>query len=161
MLTAFSVVVEWSGVTLPSEVRTFSDISRRASKLTSSSLVATNAARDVGARLMVLTIWGLPAGGGSYAAIAALTNIPATLLAVLFYEYVLADSSRGPFPCIPSPLLIPGLTSHSPVITPAHVDFLNGHIAHQEHSQGVVHRPSPATTSLADEKGREQTIEHV
>ena len=47
---------------------------------------------------MVLTIWGLPAGGGAYAAIAALTNIPATLLAVLFYEYVLADSSRGPYP---------------------------------------------------------------
>ncbi|TFK88729.1 aquaporin-like protein [Polyporus arcularius HHB13444] len=102
--------------------------------------IATNAARDVGARLMVLTIWGLPAGGGSYAAIAALTNIPATLLAVLFYEYVLADSSR--------------------VITPAHVDYLNGHLAHEEHSQGVIRQASPAT-SLADEKSREQTIEHV
>ena len=46
---------------------------------------------------MALTIWGMPAGGGSYAAIAALTNIPATLLAVAFYEFVLADSSRGTY----------------------------------------------------------------
>ena len=47
---------------------------------------------------MALTIWGLPAGGGSYAAIAALTNIPATLLAMCFYEYILSDSSRGACP---------------------------------------------------------------
>ena len=46
---------------------------------------------------MTLTIWGLPAGGGPYAAIAALTNIPATLLAVCFYEVFLADSSRGEY----------------------------------------------------------------
>lgn len=44
---------------------------------------------------MAITIWGLDAGGGPYAAIAALVNIPATLLAVLFYEFVLADSSRS------------------------------------------------------------------
>ena len=69
-------------------------------------LVATNAARDVGARLMALTIWGLPASGGSYAAIAALTNIPATLLAVAFYEFILADSSRSAYPSFPpSPTL--------------------------------------------------------
>ena len=57
--------------------------------------VSTNTARDVGSRLMALTIWGLPAGGGSYAALAALTNIPATICGALFYEVVLADSSRG------------------------------------------------------------------
>ncbi|KAI0745100.1 aquaporin-like protein [Earliella scabrosa] len=101
--------------------------------------IATNAARDVGARLMALTIWGLPASGGSYAAIAALTNIPATLLAVLFYEFVLADSSR--------------------VITPAHVDWIAGHLAHEEHSKGVVHRQSGS--SSLDEKVRDQTIEHA
>lgn len=108
---------------------------------------------------MVLTIWGLPAGGGAYAAIAALTNIPATLLAVLFYEYVLADSSRGPYRTVP-PIPSLRLTWNSPVITPAHVDYLNGHLAHEEHSQSVIRQASPAT-SLADEKGREQTIEHV
>ncbi|KAI0661138.1 aquaporin-like protein [Cubamyces menziesii] len=101
--------------------------------------VATNAARDVGARLMALTIWGMPAGGGSYAAIAALTNIPATLLAVAFYEFVLADSSR--------------------VVTPIHADFLAGHLAHEEHSQGVI-REASASPNL-DEKSHEQIIERV
>ena len=59
--------------------------------------VAANSARDIGARLMVLTVWGLKAGGGSYAALAALTNIPATIVGILFYEFILADSSRGIF----------------------------------------------------------------
>ncbi|KAH9894963.1 aquaporin-like protein [Cubamyces lactineus] len=101
--------------------------------------VATNAARDVGARLMALTIWGMPASGGSYAAIAALTNIPATLLAVAFYEFVLADSSR--------------------VVTPIHADFLAGHLAHEEHSQGVI-REASSSPNL-DEKSHEQIIERV
>ena len=57
--------------------------------------VATNTARDVGARLMAITIWGLEAGGGAYAAITALTNIAATLLAAVFYELVFADYHRG------------------------------------------------------------------
>ncbi|KAI0768698.1 aquaporin-like protein [Trametes elegans] len=104
--------------------------------------VATNAARDVGCRLMALTIWGTAAGGGSYAAIAALTNIPATLLAVAFYEFILADSSR--------------------VVTPGHVDFLAGHIAHEEHSQGVIREGSVGTVSPGlDEKAHEQTIERA
>ncbi|KAI1791277.1 aquaporin-like protein [Ganoderma leucocontextum] len=101
--------------------------------------IATNSARDVGARLMALTIWGLPAGGGKYAAIAALTNIPATLLAVCFYEFVLSDSSR--------------------VITPAHADYINGHLAHEEHSQGVVTDQSPG--SSYNEKAHDETIERV
>lgn len=57
--------------------------------------VATNTARDLGARLGAMTIWGTKASGGSYAAIAALTNIPATLLAAAFHEFILSDSSRG------------------------------------------------------------------
>lgn len=57
--------------------------------------LAANSARDIGGRMMALTIWGSDAGGGSYAALAALTNIPATLLGAMFYEFFLADSSRG------------------------------------------------------------------
>ena len=57
--------------------------------------VAANAARDVGGRLAVVTLWGTKAGGGSYAALAALTNIPATLIGAILYEFVFADSSRG------------------------------------------------------------------
>ncbi|KAK7685270.1 hypothetical protein QCA50_011633 [Cerrena zonata] len=56
--------------------------------------LAANSARDVGGRLAALTIWGKAASGGRYAAIAALTNIPATTLAVFFYQLLLGDSSR-------------------------------------------------------------------
>ncbi|EJF58218.1 aquaporin-like protein, partial [Dichomitus squalens LYAD-421 SS1] len=59
--------------------------------------IATNTARDLGARLMAITIWGLEAGGGPYAAITALTNILATSLAAVFYELVFADYSRGEY----------------------------------------------------------------
>ncbi|KAF9048738.1 aquaporin-like protein [Panaeolus papilionaceus] len=73
--------------------------------------ISLNAARDLGARFLALTVWGLPAGGGSYAAITALTNIPATLLAVLVYEIFLVDSDR--------------------VVTPAHLEFMNINANHR------------------------------
>lgn len=56
--------------------------------------LAANAARDVGGRLAALTIYGRKASGGSYAALAALTNVPATVVGVLLYELFLADSQR-------------------------------------------------------------------
>ncbi|KAI0829875.1 aquaporin-like protein [Trametes gibbosa] len=102
--------------------------------------VATNAARDVGCRLMALTIWGTAASGGTYAAISALTNIPATLLAAAFYECILADSSR--------------------VVTPAHADYLAGHAAHEEHSQRIIRGDGSVSPSL-DGKSGEKTLEHV
>ncbi|KDQ59275.1 hypothetical protein JAAARDRAFT_128206 [Jaapia argillacea MUCL 33604] len=57
--------------------------------------LAANTARDLGGRLMALTIWGTKASGGTYAAIAALTNIPAMILAATCYEFFFTDSSRG------------------------------------------------------------------
>jgi len=56
--------------------------------------IALNTARDVGARLLAVTYWGRAAAGGPYAAIAALTNIPATLFSVCLYEFFFADSDR-------------------------------------------------------------------
>lgn len=56
--------------------------------------LAANSARDLGGRFMAMTIWGAKASGGRYAAIAALTNIPATLLAAAIYEFILSDSKR-------------------------------------------------------------------
>jgi len=56
--------------------------------------LAANTARDVGGRLVAITIWGTKANGGRYAAIAALTNILATVAAYAFYEFILKDSSR-------------------------------------------------------------------
>lgn len=58
-------------------------------------LVAANTARDLGGRLMAMTIWGRKAAGGSYSAIAALTNIPATILAFFIYDTFLSSSSRS------------------------------------------------------------------
>ena len=48
---------------------------------------------------MALTIWGKDAAGGRYAALAALTNILATLVAATFYEVFFTDSSRGEWYC--------------------------------------------------------------
>jgi len=56
--------------------------------------LAANSARDIGSRLMVLCIWGTKASGGPYAAISALTNIPATLLAAAIYDFLLRDCDR-------------------------------------------------------------------
>jgi glycerol uptake facilitator-like aquaporin len=58
-------------------------------------LVAANPARDIGGRLAAIVIWGTRANGGSYAAIAALTSLPATALAYMLYELLFVDSSRG------------------------------------------------------------------
>jgi len=74
--------------------------------------LAANSARDVGGRLAALSIWGLKASGGTYAALAALTNIPAMLFAALLYEFFLTDSSR--------------------VMPSAHMEFMIGHQKHQE-----------------------------
>jgi len=102
--------------------------------------LAANTARDLGGRLAVLTIWGRAASGGSYAAIAALTNIPATICGVLFYELMITDSSR--------------------VITAAYVEVLAGHRAHAEHNQDT--RTSDVRTSSsysADGKANAEVVE--
>jgi len=99
--------------------------------------LAANAARDVGGRLAALTIWGKAAGGGSYAAIAALTNIPATLLAYVTYEFMLADSDR--------------------VVTSAHLEMINAHKNHRHLREERVHTPE----SDPMEKGRVGEHEHV
>jgi len=56
--------------------------------------LAANTARDVGGRLAAIAIWGTRASGGKYAALAALTNILATVVAYSFYEFIFKDSSR-------------------------------------------------------------------
>jgi glycerol uptake facilitator-like aquaporin len=61
----------------------------------SSNGLAANTARDVGGRLVAIAVWGTKANGGKYAAIAALTNILATVAAYAFYEFIFKDSSRG------------------------------------------------------------------
>jgi len=77
--------------------------------------VAANSARDIGGRLMAMTIWGRQASGGKYAAIAALTNILSMVLGAVIYEIFFTDSDR--------------------VLPPSQLEFLYGHKAH-EHRRG-------------------------
>lgn len=59
--------------------------------------LAANSARDLGGRFAALALFGKAASGGNYAALSALTNIPATLLAGVFYELVFNDSTRSAY----------------------------------------------------------------
>jgi len=62
---------------------------------TAFNTVATNLARDFGSRLAGACFWGVGVFNfdGHYPALSALTNIPATILAVLFYQLVMTDSA--------------------------------------------------------------------
>ncbi|KLO17199.1 aquaporin-like protein [Schizopora paradoxa] len=82
--------------------------------------LAANSARDVGARLFAMCIWGRQASGGNYAALAALTNIVSMIASATFYEIFFTDSSR--------------------VLPPAQLDFLYGHKAHEERRARDYHR---------------------
>jgi len=57
--------------------------------------LSANAARDLGGRFAAMTIWGKEAAGPSgFSANTALTNILATILAFLVYEFMMVDSDR-------------------------------------------------------------------
>ncbi|KAF8173199.1 putative aquaporin 2 [Mycena galopus ATCC 62051] len=98
--------------------------------------LAANAARDVGGRLTALTVWGMPAAGGSYAVIAALTNIPATLLAFVVYELMLSDSDR--------------------IIPNAHLEVINAHKNHRR-----MRAPTPGSDNNFETKGQVGEVERV
>ncbi|TFK47798.1 aquaporin-like protein [Heliocybe sulcata] len=93
--------------------------------------IAANTARDLGGRLMVLTIWGTEAAGGRYAAIAALTNIPVTLFAGFLYEMLLADSNK--------------------IIPDAQREFIECHQAHHDMDDDTIGGRSPSSVRV-DEK---------
>ncbi|KAF8338746.1 aquaporin-like protein [Cantharellus anzutake] len=56
--------------------------------------LSTNVARDVGARLGAIAIWGTNAWGGRYGAMSAFTPFLSTFLAACIYEFLLVDTSR-------------------------------------------------------------------
>ncbi|KZV72647.1 aquaporin-like protein [Peniophora sp. CONT] len=101
--------------------------------------LAANTARDLGGRLAAMIIFGRQANGGTYAAIAALTNIVATPLAFIFYEIFFKDSSR--------------------VLTHAAAEMHNGHKLHQEHSLNVAGR-GPVVQSADSELGEKSYESH-
>jgi len=98
--------------------------------------IAANSARDIGGRLAAITIWGTKASGGTYAALAALTNIPAMLFGAFLYEFFLADSSR--------------------VVSKGHLEYLIGRQKHEEQHGGATHPILPIdNASSADSTGKE------
>ena len=112
---------------------------------------------------MAMTIWGRGGNGGNYAAITALVNIPATFSAALFYEFILADSSRGQSLICRTKVRNAILISTILVITPEHLDFLTGHLAHAEHKEAVVSGRDRrrSTNSSYEGKGHIQAIEQA
>jgi len=93
--------------------------------------VSLNAARDVGARLAAMCIFGIQARGDSYAAIAALANIPAMLFAAFLYEFFIVDSDR--------------------VVAPAALEFINHQTNHRRLRRKVhAERRNSAVHSLVD-----------
>lgn len=87
---------------------------------------------------MAMTIWGLPASGGRYAAIAGLTAFPATLLAFVVYEFIFVDSSRG---ALLSPsffrFTVANVRYRWLVVTVSSREWLEGHKAHLEHVENT------------------------
>jgi len=105
--------------------------------------VSLNTARDVGARLAAMTIWGMEAKGGPYSAISALVNIPATMLAAFIYEWFLVDSDR--------------------VVDSAHLEFMNAHANHRRfgHGHSTGQHDSVTDDSSSQEKPSIKTYENA
>ncbi|KAF9255009.1 aquaporin-like protein [Marasmius fiardii PR-910] len=102
--------------------------------------LAANAARDVGGRLAAITIWGTRANGGSYAAIAALTNIGATLLGFILHELFLTDYARV-LPRAQRELMMVHMNhEHSPnrPNAPGHGETLSDSDSHSNKSKGEI-----------------------
>ncbi|KAI9439990.1 aquaporin-like protein [Lactarius indigo] len=122
-----------------------------------SNTVAANTARDVGGRLAAIAIWGTKANGGSYAAIAALTNILATFLAYSLYEFVLKDSSRG----TSCTLILQFSRAENRVVVltvigKEHLDGQTAQAKHREYHLGNVATPGGSAPSSDSEKGAER-----
>ncbi|PPQ95245.1 hypothetical protein CVT26_014936 [Gymnopilus dilepis] len=109
--------------------------------------ISLNAARDLGGRLAALTIWGMKASGDGFSAISSLVNIPATLLAAIFYEIFFTDSDR--------------------VVDASHVEYIRVHANHARlgHESGmqvpVTQNPSTNASTGSMEKGTEVLYEHA
>jgi hypothetical protein len=109
-----------------------------------------------------MTVWGMKASGGTYAALAALTNIPAMLFAALLYEIFLTDSSRGSSfvlrVCWYADYLL-----FCVVMPRAQMEFMIGHQKHQEEHGAPAHHilsgtsrnRASSTNSSAKEKGEQ------
>jgi hypothetical protein len=97
-----------------------------------------------------MSIWGMKASGGNYAALAALTNIPAMLFAVLLYEIFLADSSRGLIIAVCLNCQCTDYLLSCVVMPGAQMEFMIGHQKHQEEHGAPPHH-------ILSDEGRKRT----
>lgn len=102
--------------------------------------------------MMAVAIWGSKANGGTYAAIAALTNILTACLSLVVYETLFADSSRGTEPLNVLPeiqiYLHPPLSLFLAVVHPGHHLHLRAREAETEYRAGKT--PSTNIPELDD-----------
>jgi len=106
--------------------------------------LSANAARDLGGRFAAMTIWGKGAvGTPGYAAIAALTNIPATILGFMIYELMFVDSDR--------------------VVSQVHREFHDVHALHKRHGHAVLASADDvhSHSSAGQDKAHLGTLERV
>ncbi|KAJ7473375.1 putative aquaporin 2 [Mycena latifolia] len=104
--------------------------------------LSANTARDLGGRFAAMTIWGKDAAGPSnYAAVAALTNIPATILACIVYELMFVDSDR--------------------VVPDAQREFHDIHALHRRHGPAALAGGDSHSSGSEPEKGHLGTVERV
>ena len=87
-----------------------------------------------------MTVWGMKASGGNYAALAALTNIPAMLLAASLYEFFLTDSSRGTISVFHRTCQHTDHPLFYVVMPSAHMEFMIGHQKHREEHGAPSHQ---------------------
>ncbi|KAJ7290333.1 aquaporin-like protein [Mycena rebaudengoi] len=105
--------------------------------------LSANTARDVPGRLAAMTIWGRGAVGNykAYPAIAALTNIPATILAFIVYQIMLVDSDR--------------------VVPEANREFHDVHALHRRTGPSAIAAADGTSSSSTQEKENVRTVERV
>jgi hypothetical protein len=118
---------------------------------------------------MAITIWGLKASGGRYAAIAALTNIPATVLAATVYELFLGSATRSRYPFFTYHAVLTACPAAA--LTEHHINFLRAHKQYCEDNKlapyGYLEGLNPRCgqseffESMVGEKVRDSRIETV
>lgn len=111
-----------------------------------------------------MTLFGIGATGGKYAAIAALTNLFATPLSCVIYDFAFGDAARGaqspPYFVVWESMILTG--SIFVVMTPSHKDFWLAHRAHAElRDEGTVEFRRDSQEVIGTPVKEKQDIQHI
>jgi hypothetical protein len=103
---------------------------------------------------MAMTIWGSNASGGTYAAIAALTNIPATIFAALIYELFLGSATRSRYSLFTYHTVL--TACRAAALTSHHIHFLRAHKQYYEDNKLA---PYGYLEGLNPQRGQSESFE--